>query len=79
MLFTYTAEHSDELSITVGEVLEVVSKDTEEGYWEVSSVCVFLREDTIAYTTVVCIMCLSFELYLNYTPLNQKFYFIQRN
>ena len=39
VLFNYTAKESDELSITVREVLEVVSKDTEEGWWEVSGVC----------------------------------------
>ena len=35
VLFDYTAEQADELSIRVGEILEVVSKEVEEGWWEV--------------------------------------------
>ena len=38
VLFNYTAEQPDELSIKVGEVLEVVSKDVQEGWWEVGGV-----------------------------------------
>ena len=42
VLFDYTAQQSDELTIKVGEVLEVVSKelDGQEGWWEVRSMCV---------------------------------------
>ena len=42
MLFDYTAEQADELTIKFGEILEVVSKDLDgqEGWWEVGSVCV---------------------------------------
>ena len=39
VLFNYYAMRPDELSITVGEVVEVVSKDKEEGWWEVGDVC----------------------------------------
>ena len=39
VLLNYVAENPDELSITVGEVVEVVSKDKEEGWWEVGDVC----------------------------------------
>ena len=38
VLFDYYAMRPDELSITVGEVVEVVSKDKEEGWWEVGDV-----------------------------------------
>ena len=40
VLFDYTAEQPDELSIKVGEILEVVTKDVEDGWWEVGVVCV---------------------------------------
>ena len=40
VLFDYTAQQPDELSIKVGEILEVVTKDVEEGWWEVGGVCV---------------------------------------
>ena len=42
VLFDYAAEQPDELTIKVGEVLEVVSKDLDgqEGWWEVRSMCV---------------------------------------
>ena len=44
VLFDYTAEQPDELTIKVGEILEVVSKDLDgqDGWWEVGSVCVSL-------------------------------------
>lgn len=38
VLFNYYAMRPDELSIKVGEVVEVVSKDKEEGWWEVGDV-----------------------------------------
>jgi len=38
VLFNYTAEQPDKLSIKVEEVLEVVSKDVQEGWWEVGAV-----------------------------------------
>ena len=34
MVFDYVAEQSDELSISVGDVVEVLKKD-QEGWWEV--------------------------------------------
>ena len=40
VLFDYTGEQSDELSIRVGEILEVVSKEVEEGWWKVGVGCV---------------------------------------
>ena len=44
VLFDYTAEQPDELTIKVGEILEVVSKDLDgqDGWWEVGSACVSL-------------------------------------
>ena len=44
VLFDYTAEQPDELTIKVGEILEVVSKDLDgqDGWWEVGSTCVSL-------------------------------------
>ena len=35
VLFEYVAEESDELSIKVGDIVEVLKKDTQEGWWEV--------------------------------------------
>ena len=37
-MFDYTAQESDELSIKVGEILEVLSREVEEveeGWWKV--------------------------------------------
>ena len=42
VLFDYTAKQPDELSINVGEILEVVTMNVEEGWWEVSG----LKVDT---------------------------------
>ena len=44
VMFDYTAEQPDELSVEVGDVLEVVSKevDDQEGWWEVGSVSLYL-------------------------------------
>ena len=42
MMFDYTAEQPDELSVEVGEVLEVVSKEVDEGWWKVGSVSLYL-------------------------------------
>ena len=36
-MFDYTAQEADELSIKVGEILEVLSKEVEEGWWKVCS------------------------------------------
>ena len=36
-MFDYTAQQPDELSIEVGEILEVLSKEVEEGWWKVCS------------------------------------------
>ena len=36
-MFDYTAQENDELSIKVGEILEVLSKEVEEGWWKVCS------------------------------------------
>ena len=34
-MFDYTAQQPDELSIKVGEILEVLSEELEEGWWKV--------------------------------------------
>lgn len=42
-MFDYTAEQPDELTVEVGEVLEVVSKEVDEqGWWKVGSVSLYL-------------------------------------
>ena len=38
-MFDYTAQQPDELSIKVGETLEVLSNEVEEGWWKVCSDC----------------------------------------
>ncbi len=35
VLFEYVAEEADELSVKVGDIVEVVTKDAQEGWWEV--------------------------------------------
>ena len=54
MLFDYTAERADELSIKMGEILEVVSKNVhdQEGWWEVHSMCVYMRVGSLS----VCVL-----------------------
>ena len=39
VMFDYTAQQPDELSIEVGETLEVLSNEVEEGWWKVCSDC----------------------------------------
>ena len=41
-MFDYTAQQPDELSIKVGEMLEVSSKEVEEGWWKVCNDCAYL-------------------------------------
>ena len=41
-MFDYTAQQPDELSIKVGEILEVLSKEVEEGWWKVCNDCAYL-------------------------------------
>ena len=41
-MFDYTAQEADELSIKVGEMLEVLSKEVEEGWWKVCNDCAYL-------------------------------------
>ncbi len=37
MTFDYDADNSDELTIRVGETVDIISKDNEQdGWWEVS-------------------------------------------
>ena len=41
--FEYEADNPDELTIKVGEIVEVVNKSTDnDGWWEVSLVCLFV-------------------------------------
>ncbi len=35
VLFEYVAEEADELSVKDGDIVEVVTKDAQEGWWEV--------------------------------------------
>ena len=43
MVFDYTAEPADELSIKVGEILEVWSVEVQqEGWWKVCNDCAYL-------------------------------------
>jgi len=42
VLFGYIAKQPNELSIKVGEILEVVARDVEEGWWEVGGLSVCL-------------------------------------
>ena len=49
MMFDYTAQESDELSIKVGEILEVLSVEIQqEGWWKVCNVhicvCIHVQE-----------------------------------
>ena len=41
-MFDYTAQQHDELSIKVGEILEVLSEEVEEGWWKVCNDCAYL-------------------------------------
>ena len=42
-MFDYTAQESDELSIKVGEMLEVLSVEVQqEGWWKVCNDCAYL-------------------------------------
>ena len=42
-MFDYTAQDSDELSIKVGEILEVWSVEVQqEGWWKVCNDCAYL-------------------------------------
>ena len=41
-MFDYTAQQPDELSIKVGEMLEVLSKEVEEGWCKVCNDCAYL-------------------------------------
>ena len=61
MTFDYTAEQPDELSVEVGEVLEVVSKEVDEqGWWKVGSVslylclCVCVHAWVVWWDVIVC-------------------------
>ena len=45
VIFDYTAQQPDELSIKVGEILEVWSSEVEkvkEGWWKVCNDCAYL-------------------------------------
>ena len=45
VMFDYTAQQPDELSIKVGEMLEVLSsevEEVEEGWWKVCNDCAYL-------------------------------------
>ena len=42
VMFDCTAEQPDELSIKVGEILEVLSREVEEGWWKVCNDCAYL-------------------------------------
>jgi len=44
-MFDYTAQESDEISIKVGEILKVLSREVEEveeGWWKVCNDCTHL-------------------------------------
>ena len=52
-MFDYTAQESDELSIKVGEILEVLSREVEEveeGWWKVCNDCAYLCMCMCIYT-----------------------------
>jgi len=50
-MFDYTAQQHDELSIKVGEILEVLSREVEEGWWKVCNdrayLCVYICMYTV--------------------------------
>ena len=50
VMFVYTAEHADELSIKVGKALEVLSEEVEEGWWKVCNDCAYLCMCICMYT-----------------------------
>ena len=49
-MFDYTAQKHDELSIKVGEILEVWSEEAEEGWWKVCNDCAYLCMYICMYT-----------------------------
>ena len=49
-MFDYTAQQHDELSIKVGEILEVWSEEAEEGWWKVCNDCAHLCMYICMYT-----------------------------
>ena len=50
MVFDYTAQQHDELSIKVGEILEVWSEEAEEGWWKVCNDWAYLCMCMFIYT-----------------------------
>ena len=50
VVFDYTAQQPDELSIKVGEILEVLSKEVEEGWWKVCNDCAYFCMYICIYT-----------------------------
>ena len=56
VLFDYTAKQPNELSIKVGEILEVVARDVEEGWWEVCvCLCVYACVHVCVWFMCVCV------------------------
>ena len=51
-MFDYTAQQHDELSIKVGEILEVLSREVEEGWWKVCNDCAYSCMYTLCIYTV---------------------------
>ena len=49
VMFDYTAQQPDELSIKVGEILKVWSEEVEEGWWKVCNDCAYLCMYTCIY------------------------------
>ena len=50
VVFDYTAQESDELSIKVGEILEVLSEEVEDGWWNICNDCACLCMCMCMYT-----------------------------